>query len=154
MFLNTLTGNTESFVEITSQQTGLRLLKFTCEPTCLQRSHARPFEHKLYVNFSTLKYTHDRQTLWYIHLLFWNMLAERSEENWISPTFCKQYKSMGAIGCCGNQFWSNLRKSLMQPFPYPSDATHKIWLKGKDHKNANEFHLEVFWKQNILMQTA
>ena len=25
------------------------------------------------------------------------------------------------------EFWSNLRKNLMQPFPHPSDATHRIW---------------------------
>ena len=25
------------------------------------------------------------------------------------------------------EFWSNLPQSLMQPFPHPSDATHKIW---------------------------
>ena len=37
------------------------------------------------------------------------------------------YKSMGAFCCHGNQFWSNLPQNLMQPFPYPNDATHKIW---------------------------
>ena len=37
------------------------------------------------------------------------------------------YKSMGAFCCHGNQFQSNLRLNLMQPFPYPNDATHKIW---------------------------
>ena len=37
------------------------------------------------------------------------------------------YKSMGAFCCHGNQFWSNLPKNLMQPFPHPNDATHKIW---------------------------
>ena len=25
------------------------------------------------------------------------------------------------------EFWSNLPQNLMQPFPHPSDATHKIW---------------------------
>ena len=25
------------------------------------------------------------------------------------------------------EFWSNLPQNLMQPFPIPSDATHKIW---------------------------
>ena len=25
------------------------------------------------------------------------------------------------------EFWSNLPQNLMQPFPYPNDATHKIW---------------------------
>ena len=37
------------------------------------------------------------------------------------------YKSMGAIGCHGNQFWSNLRKNLMQLFLHTSEATYKIW---------------------------
>ena len=34
---------------------------------------------------------------------------------------------MGAFCCRGNQFWSNLPQNLMQPFPYPNYATHKIW---------------------------
>ena len=25
------------------------------------------------------------------------------------------------------EFWSNLTQNLMQPFPHPNDATHKIW---------------------------
>ena len=25
------------------------------------------------------------------------------------------------------EFWSNLIQNLMQPFPHPNDATHKIW---------------------------
>ena len=25
------------------------------------------------------------------------------------------------------EFWSNLSQNLMQPFPHPNDATHKIW---------------------------
>ena len=37
------------------------------------------------------------------------------------------YKSMGAFCCHGNQFWSILPQNLMQPFPHPNDATHKIW---------------------------
>ena len=37
------------------------------------------------------------------------------------------YKSMGAFCCHGHQRWSNLPQNIMQPFPTPSDAAHKIW---------------------------
>ena len=37
------------------------------------------------------------------------------------------YKSMRTFCCHGNQFWCNLLKNLMQPFPHPNDATYKIW---------------------------
>ena len=37
------------------------------------------------------------------------------------------YKSMGAFCCHGHQFWSNLPQNILQHFPTPSDATHKIW---------------------------
>ena len=39
------------------------------------------------------------------------------------------YKLMEAFSCHDNQFWSNLPQNLMQPFPHPIDATHKILLR-------------------------
>ena len=37
------------------------------------------------------------------------------------------YKSMGVFCCNGHEFFlSNLPQNIMQPFPTPSDATHKI----------------------------
>ena len=42
------------------------------------------------------------------------------------------YKSMGAFCCRGHQFWSSLPQNIKQPFPYPSDATHKIWSRLAD----------------------
>ena len=40
------------------------------------------------------------------------------------------YKSMGVFCCHGNQFWSNLPQNLKQPFPHPTNATHKIWSRS------------------------
>ena len=38
------------------------------------------------------------------------------------------YKSMGGFLLPWKpEFWSNLPKNLMQPFPHPNDATNKIW---------------------------
>ena len=38
------------------------------------------------------------------------------------------YKLMGAFYCHGNQsFVPICPQNLMQPFPHPNDATHKIW---------------------------
>ena len=38
------------------------------------------------------------------------------------------YKSMGGFLLPWTpEFWSNLPQKIMQPFPHPNDATHKIW---------------------------
>ena len=40
------------------------------------------------------------------------------------------YNPMGAIGCHGHpEFWSDLVKNLMRPFPLPNDASDKMWLQ-------------------------
>ena len=36
---------------------------------------------------------------------------------------------MEAFCCHGPEFWSNLPKNIMQPFPIPSDATQKNLIK-------------------------
>ena len=37
------------------------------------------------------------------------------------------YKSMGAFCCHGNQSFDPTPQNLMQTFPHPSYATHKVW---------------------------
>ena len=44
----------------------------------------------------------------------------------VDQTTFSPYKSMGAFGCHGNQFSSNLPPNLMQPFPHSNDASNKI----------------------------
>ena len=57
------------------------------------------------------------------------------KKDWIKTTEKKwrhlfpHYKSRGFLLPWKPQFWSNLPQNLMQPFPHPSDATHKIWSK-------------------------
>ena len=37
---------------------------------------------------------------------------------------------MGAFGCHGNQFSSDLPPNLMQSFPHPNETPYEIWLQS------------------------
>ena len=55
-----------------------------------------------------------------------SMEAKTTEKRWWHHFPC--YISMGGFLLPWKpEFWSNLPQNLMQPFPHPSDATHKIW---------------------------
>ena len=43
-----------------------------------------------------------------------------------SETLFSHYNLMGVICCHGNQFQSDLAQNLLQPFPYPNDASDSV----------------------------
>ena len=53
-------------------------------------------------------------------------------ETYFFPLFFYYYKSMGLSVAMETRLWSNLPQNLMQPFPHPSDPTHKIWSRLAD----------------------
>ena len=53
-------------------------------------------------------------------------------ETYFFPIIFSHYKSMGLSVAMETRLWSNLPQNLMQPFPHPSDPTHKIWSRLAD----------------------
>ena len=70
-------------------------------------------------------WTHPRFYACSRYLQVWkDRIKKTTKKRW--RHFFPHYKSTGVFCCHGNQFWSNLPQNLMQPFPHPSDATHKF----------------------------
>ena len=56
----------------------------------------------------------------------------KSNREKVETPFSPLYVSGGFLLPWKPEFWSNLPQNLMQPFPHPSNATHKIWSRLAD----------------------
>ena len=58
------------------------------------------------------------------------VFAVRMKKHWVLRyplSALRRLWSGGFLLPWTQEFWSNLPQNIMQPFPNPSDATHKIW---------------------------
>ena len=51
----------------------------------------------------------------------------KKKQEKVETSFIPLYVNGGFLLPWKPEFWSNLPQNLMQPFPHPIDATHKIW---------------------------
>ena len=64
------------------------------------------------------------------------LVTRKYKKDWIKNNREKVETSFSPLQVNGDfllpwkpEFWSKLPQNLMQPFPHPSDAIHKIWLR-------------------------